>query len=375
MLTPASQFVRTLVDWYAHSARAMPWRADPTPYKVLLSELMCQQTRVETAIPYFHRFIDRWPTLDALAAASEEDVLGEWAGLGYYSRARNLLAAARAAVAQDGLPSDVRGLRSLPGIGPYTAGAIASIAFGTRAALVDGNVERVLSRLDAREEDPRSSVGKKALWARAEELHASWEGHPGDLNQALMELGATVCTPRRPACPTCPVRETCRGLALGTATTLPRKAKKKPPVPTYGATGILRRGGKLVLARRSPGGLLGGLWEPLRVTVAQDEDPASALVSGFESHLSQSVRVVAELGAVVHVFSHRRLSCRVFLVEATRDAPLVASGDYCAVAALDAPDTVGLSALARKVLALAEQPALPLAASQSPVYGLEGEGR
>ena len=357
--------VAHLVAWYARNARDLPWRRNPTPYRVLLSELMCQQTRVETALPYFHRFLERWPDLDALAAAREEEVLQEWAGLGYYSRARNLLRCAREAVARGGLPRSARALRALPGIGPYTAGAIASIAFGERTAVVDGNVERVVSRLDARTEDPRSTAGRKALWARVEALHEVHTGHPGALNQALMELGATVCSPRRPACPSCPVAEWCGGRAQGIAETLPRKAPRTKPVPVRGATGVLEWGRAVVLGRRHPRGLLGGLWEPPRADVAGEGSSRDAVAQVYRDGVGLEVEVGAVLGTVTHVFSHRRLTLEVFAVHAP-PARLSPGGDYATATASDDPVSLGLSTLARKVLALRAQPSLPLAADSGP---------
>ena len=301
--------------WYAQNARTLPWRDDPSPYAVLLSELMLQQTRVDTVIPYFHDFMRRWPTLADLAAATEDEVLEAWAGLGYYSRARNLLRCARE-VEAEGLPADPQALRRLPGIGPYTAGAIASIAFGVRTGLVDGNVERVLSRLDASEVDPRSSAGKRALWDRVEGLQQAHEGHPGDLNQALMELGAMVCQPRTPRCEICPLADVCVGRARGVAASLPRKAKKKPPVPVYGVSGLLRCEGRVLMGQRPKSGLLGGLWEPISADVDADADPVEALREAFLERCGLRVEVGAPLGQIVHVFTHRRLSCRVYDISA-----------------------------------------------------------
>ncbi|HNH48036.1 MAG TPA: A/G-specific adenine glycosylase, partial [Myxococcota bacterium] len=196
-----------LISWYQQSRRTMPWREEVSPYRTLVSELMLQQTRVETVIPYFERFMRSFPTEQALAEAPLERVLEHWSGLGYYSRARNLHAAARKVVELGGFPQTVAGLLELPGVGPYTAGAIASIALGLDAPLVDGNVERVLCRHDARAEDPVKI--KKELWERATFLLP--KGQASDFNQALMELGATVCTPSSPRCLFCPIRSTCHG--------------------------------------------------------------------------------------------------------------------------------------------------------------------
>lgn len=351
--------VEALVGWYARAARALPWRADPTPYAVLLSEFLCQQTRIDTALPYFHRFMARWPRLEDLAAASEEEVVEAWAGLGYYSRARNLHRCARAAVERGGLPSEAAALQELPGIGPYTAGAVASIAWGRRVPLVDGNVERVLGRIEALELDPRRAAGRRALWGRAEALHAASEAHPGDLNQALMELGATLCTPRSPRCHACPVARWCRARAMGRAEELPPRPRRTPPQPLRGVAGLLRRADRVLLGRRAPGGLLGGLWEPIRTEPGADASAEEALRRAF-AEVGLDVVPVRAVGSVVHVFTHRRLTCEVFEVLRLHGDPRP-GGPYDEVGWCR-PEEVGLSGLARKLLAAAAQPPLPLAA-------------
>ena len=357
----------TLLAWYDKHRRQLPWREHPTPYRVLLSELMLQQTRVETVKPYFARFLDRWPTLEDLAAAAEDEVLTEWAGLGYYSRARNLHRAARQAVGQGGLPSDVAGLRALPGIGPYTAGAIASIAFGIRTPLVDGNVERVLCRLDDVHADPRSTAGKKALWARATALVP--EARPGDFNQALMELGATVCTPRSPRCEACPWQAVCRSRAAGTQLQLPRIVKKTKVKAMRGVAGLLVDEGRVLLGRRSAKGLLGGLWEPLTVTLEARQKATPALLAAFEA-TGHIVRIDDLLGEVRHVFTHRRLTQQVYRVSLVgRCRPEGSHYDEVRAVELGQVDALGLSRLAEKCLALGGvvpgQLSLGLAASPS----------
>jgi A/G-specific adenine glycosylase len=349
-----------LLRWYGGAARELPWRSAPTPYHVLLSELMLQQTRVETVIPYFQRFIARWPTLEALAAADEQDVLSEWAGLGYYRRARNLKRAAEAAVARGGLPASVEGLLELPGVGPYTAGAIASIAFGLPVGAVDGNVERVLSRVDAREQNPRSPAGARALRARAAEL--SQAGVASEVTQALMELGATVCTPRKPSCARCPWETMCLGRARGVAESLPRLPERRRPTELRGVAGLLRRADGVLVGRRPPG-LLGGLWEPVMGEYDGDLSPAVAVTRVFAARAGLPVRVVRPLGQVVHVFTHRRLSLEVFEVEALGAEPLGGDGSYEALGTWEANRSgQPLSKLAEKVLALERAPALWLAA-------------
>lgn len=347
-----------LLAWYDVNRRPMPWREDPTPYHVLLSELMLQQTRVDTVIPYFERFVARWPTLTDFAAADEDEVMQMWAGLGYYRRARNLLRAARLAVEQGGLTGDPAELRKLPGIGPYTAGAIASIAFGTRTPVVDGNVERVLSRVFRDPSDPGTSRGKKAFWARAEPLVPA--GRPGDYNQALMELGATVCTPRNPDCDACPWFDPCQARAAGDPQAFPKKAPKRKPKPVRGVSGILYVEGGILVGKRPAGGLLGGLWEPPSMEIGKDGDPEVAIVEAFRDRVALEVRPVRRLGDVKHVFTHRRLTRTVFQVE------VVAVGEPRAVAGYDRLDvlreghSLALSKLARKTLALADD--LPLLA-------------
>ncbi|MFT7520207.1 MAG: A/G-specific adenine glycosylase [Kiritimatiellia bacterium] len=336
-----------LLAWYDAHKRRLPWRDEPTPYRVLLSELMLQQTRVDTVIPYFERFLARWPTLHDLANADPDEILEQWAGLGYYRRARSLHAVAKAAVEAGGLSGDVQELRALPGIGPYTAGAIASIAFGTCTPLVDGNVERVLCRLYDMADDPRKAAGRRAVWGRAEALVPA--DRPGDFNQALMELGATICKPRSPLCDVCPLSARCAGQYR--AERLPNKPPRKPPVPIEGVAGLIPWGDSVLLARR-PAGLLGGMWEPPGLWPLEgDLAGAVALEGAFLHRLGLHVRSTGSLGTVVHVFSHRRLSMQVFRLE------LVAAGEPAPISYYTSVGTQlktgqALSRLSRKVLAL-----------------------
>ncbi|SHH44768.1 A/G-specific adenine glycosylase [Cognatishimia maritima] len=256
-----------LLEWYDRHARAMPWRVGPAdrqagvlpdPYRVWLSEIMLQQTTVAAVKDYFLRFTARWPTVQDLAAAKDADVMGEWAGLGYYARARNLLKCARL-VAQDHqgqFPRHYDDLLKLPGIGPYTAGAVSAIAFDQPSTVVDGNVERVMARVyDVHTPLP---VAKPELTQLAAELTPS--KRPGDYAQAVMDLGATICTPKNPACGICPWRTPCQGRANGTATELPKKTPKKPKPTRFGTVYIARRvDGAILLERRPDSGLLGGM--------------------------------------------------------------------------------------------------------------------
>lgn len=229
--TPETYFSRELLAWYRASKRTLPWRRDRDAYRIWVSEIMLQQTRVDTVIPYYERFMARFPTLQALAEAPEADVLKHWEGLGYYSRARNLQAGAREVAERYGgrVPDDKAAVSALKGVGPYTAGAIMSIAFNRPEPAVDGNVMRVLSRYFNRDED----IAKPSTRIGMEKLAASLipDGAAGDFNQALMELGALVCTPRTPGCLTCPVMALCAGRIAGRETELPVKAKAKPPKP------------------------------------------------------------------------------------------------------------------------------------------------
>ena len=262
---------------------------------------MLQQTRAQTVVPYWERFLRELPTVQALAETSEAHVLSLWSGLGYYRRARMLQAAARRVVSEYGgrLPGEVEALRRLEGVGAYTAGAVASIAFGRRAAAVDGNVARVLARLAAVREDVSKGAGQARIRRMAEELvPQEGEGDPGRWNEALMELGATVCTPRRPSCNACPVAQSCRARELGIAPELPRTGQKKSPRAIARAALVLRSRGQVLLARRKGGGLFGGLWE----APSADGDGAALM-----ARLGIQATSLEPCGEVVHVLSHRRL--------------------------------------------------------------------
>lgn len=256
----------SLLGWYDRHRRALPWRAlpgePPDPYRVWLSEIMLQQTTVNAVIPYFERFLARFPTVAALAAAPDNDVLAAWAGLGYYARARNLHACARQVAAMGAFPQTVDGLRALPGIGAYTAAAVAAIAFGVPVVPVDGNVERVMSRLFAIETPlPKSRKLIAAAATRFADDDAA-RARPSDFAQALFDLGATICTPASPACAVCPLIQGCRARIDGIAAELPRKAPKPIRPLRYGAHFWLTDAqGQVLLRQRPPRGLLGGMTE------------------------------------------------------------------------------------------------------------------
>ena len=299
-----------LLAWYDRHRRALPWRAaagaKADPYRVWASEIMLQQTTVTAVKPYYERFMARFATVQALAAAPSEEVMQAWAGLGYYSRARNLHACAKAVVEQHGgfFPDTEEALRALPGIGAYTAGAVAAIAFDRPAAAVDGNVERVMTRLFAIEAE---LPGARPL-VRDKVLAMLPPGRPGDFAQALMDLGATICTPRNPACGLCPWREPCVARAEGTQESFPRKAKKKAGATRYGAAFVLTRTDGAVLLRTRPAkGLLGGM-----VEVPTSEWRADYELDGAAQDAPVPLRWTQEAEPVRHVFTHFPLELTVF---------------------------------------------------------------
>ena len=334
-----------LLRWFDAHARDLPWRGSRDPYAVWVSEVMLQQTRVETVRTYYGRFLGRFPTVRALAAASPADVLSAWAGLGYYRRARALHAAAREVEARLGgeLPDTARALRELPGVGAYTAGAVASIAFGERASAVDGNVARVLSRLFALELTIGTAQAARKLEPLANTLVSAVR--PGDHNQAMMELGATVCTPRSPACSACPLADRCVARRTGREDELPITAKKRE-APVVRLTAAIAAGegpGAFVLARRPYEGLYGGLWEPPMIEATGPRAKASLLSGGLE--------LGPRLGSIKHVLTHRVLD--VSVRRARIRPPLRPIPPYEEIKLESATGQHGLSALARKILELA----------------------
>ncbi len=348
------QVRRLLLAWYAVHARDLPWRRTRDPYAIWLSEIMLQQTRVDTVVPYYERFLATYPTVLALAEAPLEDVLARWSGLGYYRRARALHAGAQQIAGGPGvLPETVEGLRAIDGIGPYTAGAIASIAFDASAPLVDGNVARVLARIFALEDDVRSTQGMARVWKLAAQLVPT-EG-AGAWNQALMELGATVCTPRGPRCDACPVRDVCAARRQGREEELPHMAPRKKPVLAPRAAVLATRGDDILLARRKQGGLFGGLWEPPSVETQGDFDAKSALAALTGLVLDASV--VA--GTIEHVLSHRRMVIVVHRhdIRARSKPRLGPSADYDRLELVprDRIGARGISTLARKIIGVTEK--------------------
>jgi A/G-specific adenine glycosylase len=254
-------FHRDLLRWYRRHHRSLPWRDTRDPYRIWVSEIMLQQTRVETVLPYYARWLRAFPTVQALARAKGDRVLKLWEGLGYYSRARNLHRAAQTVVREYAgkLPRTAEGLRQLPGIGRYTAGAIASIAFGERVPLVDGNVARVFARIFAIPANVKTPATMEILWHLAEELLPA--RNPGDFNQALMELGALVCTPANPRCEACPMRDVCVARARGVVDQLPNRGQPQTTERIVVSAALVRRNGSLLMQRRPDRGLLAGMWE------------------------------------------------------------------------------------------------------------------
>jgi A/G-specific adenine glycosylase len=301
-----------LLDWYDRHRRRLPWRAAagqrPDPYRVWLSEIMLQQTGVKTVGPYFEKFLARWPDVTALGCASLDDVLRMWAGLGYYSRARNLHACAVVVLREHGgtFPDTEEALRALPGIGPYTASAIAAIAFDRRTMPVDGNIERVVSRLYAVEDElPKAKP-------RIQELAATLlaDTRAGDSAQALMDLGSSICTPKKPACALCPLNDDCAARARGDQETFPRKALKKSGELRRGAAFVVTRGAELLVRSRPDKGLLGGMTEvPGSDWRAGQEDKAALKQAPA---LVGSTRWHRKAGVVTHVFTHFPLELVVY---------------------------------------------------------------
>ena len=320
-----------LLVWYDRNARVLPWRGIQDPYRTWVSEAMLQQTRVETVLPYYARFLERFPTLADLAAAEEEEVLKLWEGLGYYSRARNLLLGARQVMTDFGgaLPADPAALRTIRGIGPYTACAIASIACGVRVPAVDGNVIRVLSRLDGIRENPLQSAVRSRLEARAASLVPA--DRPGDYNQAVMDLGATVCVPGTPDCDRCPLRSFCDAFRKGDASSLPMIPAARPPKELYWDVVVLFSGDRVLLRRRTEK-LLQGLW---CFPMLQGWVPPENLPASIRRKWRLSVSALAPAGRARHVFTHQVWQMRLYTALADDHAPTPA--DYAWISRADFP--------------------------------------
>jgi A/G-specific adenine glycosylase len=333
-----------LLAWYDANKRALPWRATRDPYAIWVSEIMCQQTRVETVIPYWTRFLERFPDTRALAEAEEDEVLALWSGLGYYRRARLLHRGVREVVERYGgeVPEAAEERRALPGVGRYTAGAIGSIAFDREEAVVDGNVARVLSRVFVIETPIGRSDTDAALWSNAEALVRG--ERPGDLNQAMMELGARVCTPKNARCDECPLETACGARREGRVETLPVPKKKKAPARVALSAVVALAKERRVALLRGEGALFGGLYGvPTGEGHAREDAQLSLRSSSIRARLDAEPR-----GRLEHVLSHRRLDVRVWRATGAR----VEESETTRLVPLDGLDAIGTSTLTRKILAI-----------------------
>jgi len=316
-----------LLAWYQTNGRDLPWRGVRDPYAVLVSEYMAQQTRVETVIPYYLRWMELFPSVQALAAASLDAVLKAWEGLGYYARARNLHKAAGVIVREfDGvIPNSLEKLRALPGIGAYTAAAVASLAFGADEPALDGNLRRVLARLTALPVDPRAPRGVAELTAVARRLLPP--GRAGDFNQALMDLSSQVCLPKNPRCADCPLALDCQAYLTSRQAYFPVKARK-PAVPTLTVTaGIIRKDGRVLLSKRPADGLLGGMWEFPGGKQEPGEALPECLARELREELGIEVRVGEERGVFRHAYSHFKVVLHAFECEVTEGEPRPLASD------------------------------------------------
>lgn len=311
---PSPADVRSrLREWYASGHRDLPWRRTRDPYRILVAEYLLQRTRIAAGLPYYERFLTRFPTVHDLAEASIDDVLSAWEGIGFYGRARRLHAAAQVIVGQhEGkVPASYEALAALPGIGPYTAGAVGSIAFGLAVPAVDGNVTRVIARLFRIRED----VKKRETEVRIRDIAARLvpTENPGTFNQAMMELGATVCTPTAPVCPECPLDGICLARAAGEERRLPVSKRARLVVTIPVVFGLVRRpDGRVLLVRRPEGGLLAGLWALPGGERREAEDERGALRRMIRAQTGLRVRVASPIARVSHTFSHRRWSGTIY---------------------------------------------------------------
>lgn len=350
-----------LLNWYQRHARILPWRTEAQqnkvdPYRVWLSEIMLQQTTTAHAAPYYLKFVERWPTVEALAAAQEADVMAEWAGLGYYSRARNLIKCAKEVVASGGeFPDNEQGLLALPGIGRYTAAAIVAIAFGKRAVVVDANVERVVSRLFAIETPLPAS--RPIIAEETDKLTPDLAA--GDFAQAMMDIGATICVNRQPTCAICPMMPHCEGQKTGNPAAFPIKAPKKIRPTRIGYAFIVTSKDQILLIRRPEKGLLGGMralpsseWidqSKITTTASDAETEQQAIKEAFPSFSARAQKNLMTLawekqGHIEHIFTHFALELRIFSAEMTSD---MIEGEYWPI---DEIDLAGLPTVFKKAV-------------------------
>ncbi len=345
---------RALLAWFRRHRRDLPWRGSRDPYRIWLSEVMLQQTQVATAIPYYERFVHRFPSVEALAAAPLDDVLAQWAGLGYYRRARSLHASARIVVRDHGgvVPSEPTAFGALPGVGRYTLGAVLSMGFGSALAVLDGNVARVLSRWAAAPLAVRRPADAKRLWAMAEALvpgggsRSGRHRDAGAWNEALMELGATLCTPRSPACDRCPVRNWCRAHALERVDEFPPVAERRASVSLRRAIVLIESRGR-TLVTRLEGSLLAGMWEPPGVDLEDDADARSALRRELSGLGIRVVRLADTGERVRHTITHRKIEVEVWRAALAEPPPRASGKLRWTTSGIRA---LALSALARRAM-------------------------
>jgi A/G-specific adenine glycosylase len=349
VLSSSGAFSNALLRWYDSERRDLPWRRSPNPYRTLVSELMLQQTVVAAVVPYFERFVERFADFGALAAAHEDEVLARWSGLGYYARGRNLHRAARAVVGVHGgaLPADETSLRSLPGVGEYTAAAVAAIAFGARTFALDGNAARVMARLGGEEREIDRPAVRAGLRARGLALVPA--DRPGDFAQAVMELGARLCVARQPRCQACPVRRFCRAHAEGRTASLPARTPRRAKKVVALACVAVERRGCVLLVRRPPGVLLGGTWV-LPASELGAGEPETAAVSRALAGTGLVAREpLRPAGTVRHIFTHRDVTARVLRAPASGSLRRGSETRWISIAA---PGMLALSSFTRKTLAL-----------------------
>lgn len=316
-----AEFSWLLLRWYALHARPMPWRGKTDPYAIWVSEIMLQQTQVNTVIPYYNHWMEQFPTVQALAAADEHAVLNAWEGLGYYSRGRNMLKAARLVSEkyQGEFPSTVGELCKLPGIGRYTAAAISSIAFGKDEAVLDGNVKRVLARVFEFSDAVNTPEGEKKLWLLAADLLP--KGEASAYNQAVMDLGATICTPKSPDCLNCPINSICASFINQRQGQFPVMREKQPVPHIDVVAAIIRQNGLVLIARRPSKGLLGGLWEFPGGKLEAGESHSEALVREIREELGVEVIAVEKFGVYHHAYTHFKVTLQAWFAELQGEQP------------------------------------------------------